>query len=136
MADEIRSFSLAIPPRTQPDTPVTFDVSFPPRIVAGLTVVLPDGLNGTVGIALGMAGQALIPRNAGEWIIGSGEVINWAVDNLPDSGAWQLYAYNVGSWTHTVQLRFALNIIRPQSSGATGPQLASAVALSSTDVSG
>lgn len=85
--------------------PQTFNLTIPPRIVEAVEVWMPAGSNGEVHWALGMAGTPILPENAYAFIQGNNEVIHWPLDNMPSSGAWQLFAYNTGNYSHLLHVR-------------------------------
>lgn len=118
MTTEIRAFSITVPPGTPIAVPAKFNVSFPPRDVEQVEFIFPPGPMGAVGVALGSAGQAVIPFNAGAWIIDDNAKISYPVVGQFNSGAWQAIAYNLGSFPHTIQIRFLLSILDPDSQQA------------------
>ncbi len=113
MTTEIRAFSITVQPGTSPSAPTEFDISFPPRDVEQVEFIFPPGPMGAVGVSLGSAGQAVIPFNSGAWIIDDNAKISYPVIGAFDSGAWQAFAYNLGNFPHTIQIRFLLSIIDP-----------------------
>lgn len=109
MAREVRSFAVQVPAGTAQATPQVTDLDMPPRIVRSVRVRIPRGPNGLVGWALGAAGVRVLPFGADEWIVADDEVIEWPLDGQIDSGAWQLQAYNTGTFAHTLYLTFLLD---------------------------
>lgn len=127
MAQEIRSFQVLTPTGTLAASPLVTDLSFPPRTVQQVEITVPPGPSGLVGFALGLAGQPIIPLNAGEWIVTDDERISWPLVDYPNSGAWQLTTYNLGDYDHTIYVRFLLAVI--DTSGSSGAQPIPAAAL-------
>lgn len=82
----------------------------PARVVKSVEILFPPGPSGLVGVALATAGQIVIPYNVGSWIIGDGETVNWSLDGYIQSGAWSLRGYNLGTYAHTVYIRFLLDL--------------------------
>lgn len=119
MVAEIRQFDAVIPAGTPDTAPVSIDMSFPPRVVAGLTIVVPSGPAGLVGFRITNSGIPIIPAAGSDWIITNGEVIQWPLDGYIDSGSWGLEGYNDGVNDHTVYVRFLLDLITPQAPAAT-----------------
>lgn len=130
MASEIQTFTITIPANTAPAAAITTDTSFNTRIVEGIEILLPRGLNGSVGIQILSSRMQAIPANAGSWIIGSGEVIKWPLEEQITSGSWQVRAYNTGRYSHTFFVRYLLQYpnLTP---GTNTPALISNAALSS-----
>lgn len=111
MAAEVRHFTLSIPAGTPPTAPVVLDVSFPPRIVNALQVIVPPGPSGLVGWAVLAGGVRVIPYQSDLWVVTAGEAISWPLENQPDSGSWQVAGYNSGTVPHLVFFRFLLSQI-------------------------
>lgn len=110
MVAEVRAFSVTVAAQTPIATPQVTALTMPARIVRSVRVRIPPGPLGSVGWALGAAGVAVLPYNAGAWIIGDDEVIDWTLEGQIDSGAWQLIAYNTGLQAHTLQVIFGLDV--------------------------
>ena len=126
MSHEYRHFTVTVPAGTTIAAPQVTDLAMPPRVVARIDILVPPGPNGLVGFALAMADQPIIPYNAGEWIVSNDERITLPLDGFPDSGAWQLLAYNLGQYDHTLRFTFELHL-----TGA-GPDAGAAVPLASS----
>lgn len=129
MAREFRAFACTIPKGTAKASPTTIGMDTSPRILLEAEFLVPPGPNGLVGFQLGMAGQQLIPYNAGAFIVANDEVIRWPIEGAPTSGAWQLIGYNTGSFDHTIYVRLLLDI--PGEDVITAPMTASNADLSS-----
>lgn len=110
MPAEVRHFAVTVPRQTALATPQTTALTMPARTVRKIRVRIPPGPNGLVGFQIAMAGVTVIPVNTGEFIIATDEVIEWDVSNLPNSGAWQLRAYNTGQLAHTLYIMFSLDM--------------------------
>lgn len=106
---ETRVFAVTTPAGTLKTALHVTALAMPPRLVAGIEVVVPPGPNGVLGFALGAAGTAVMPYNAGGFIITSDDKISWPLTGQIDSGAWQCFSYNLGNFDHTIQIRFLLN---------------------------
>lgn len=110
MATEIRSFALTIPANTPKSAPVTIPIVFPPRTVTQVDWQVPPGPSGLMGWALTIAGQPVIPRNPGAFIVTDNRTQSWPLENYPDQGQWQLTGYNIDVYDHTVYLDFLLQL--------------------------
>lgn len=119
MANEIRAYSFTIPAGTPITSPASMSVSFPPRDVEAIQVVIPPGPNGFVGFQLQNSGVAVIPYASDDYIVASDEVINWPLAGYINSGSWQLAGYNTGTSPHTIYVRFLLNYLTPANEGLT-----------------
>ena len=118
MAAEVRTFAVTVPAGTAIAAPQVTALRMPARIVRNVRVRVPPGPAGEVGWAVGAAGVRVLPWGAGEWIIANDEAIEWPLDGQITSGAWQLQAYNTGTYPHTLYLTFQLD--PPQGAGRAG----------------
>lgn len=110
MADEVRRFAVTVPAGTPIAAPAVFDLSFPPREVAQISVRIPRGVNGVVGLWIGAAGTQVIPQVRGTWITGDDDRLDYPTANLHNSGSWQMTAYNTGAYPHLIGVTFLLDI--------------------------
>lgn len=120
MATEIRAYDVVIPAGTPSTAPVVIDVSFPPMVTEQIGWRVPRGPNGLMGWRLTSGSGQVVPKNLGQWIITDNEGGNWLLDQLHDSGSWQVTAYNTGTNPHTIRLRFHVSPIGGNNS-ASGP---------------
>lgn len=111
MATEIRVFDFTIPAGTTADNPAFLDVSFPPRTVDAIQVVVPPGPSGLVGWRILAGGVLVIPYLSADWVITAAENITWPLDSYPNSGSWQVQGYNTGTQDHTVYFRFLVTAL-------------------------
>lgn len=109
MVSEVRTQEVLVAAGTPITDPQVTDIAFPSRVVRSVTVRFPPGPSGLVGVALTMNGDAVIPIIAGTWIIGDNEPVHWDLSGYPDTGAWQLTAYNTGTYDHTIYVRWGLD---------------------------
>ena len=115
MAAEVRSFAVLVPVGTLKAAPVTTALDMPARVARSVRVRIPPGPAGEVGWALGAAGVRVLPWGADEWIVADNEAIDWPLEGQITSGAWQLQAYNTGTYPHTLYVTFQLD---PPGTGA------------------
>lgn len=109
MASEVRHYTITIPAGTPKDARWYQDLDMPPRIVREIEIIVPPGPRGTVGFAIGSSGQPVIPRQTDEWIVTDDEKIRWPFETGVDSGGWQLFGWNAGTYDHTIYLRFLVD---------------------------
>lgn len=122
---EVRAQEITIPAGTAQLSPQVSDISFPSRVVAWVEIVFPPGPRGQVGVALTMNGNAVIPLIAGTWLVMDNYTEHLDVQGYPDSGAWELTAYNTGQYDHTIYLRWGLNYL-----GSPAPPMLTPIAAS------
>lgn len=106
MARDIQRFSATIPAGTPKSAPVTVAMVMPVRIVEHITITVPPGPRGEVGFALAAAGTVYLPSNAGGFLVADNAVFDWPVEDMIESGAWQLIGYNTGYFDHTIEVVF------------------------------
>jgi hypothetical protein len=104
--ERLEAKEVLVPANTAEGSPQITDLSFPAGEVAAIEVVIPPGHQGFTGFALEVAGQPILPRGTGDFIVASGEVIEWPVVGYPPSGDWSIRAYNTDVLDHTFYLRF------------------------------
>lgn len=119
MAQDIRVFDITIAPGGTVAAPQVFNVAFPPRRVDRIEVRIPPGPRGEVGFAIGSSGAAVIPREAQTYIVSDNEVLAWDVEDLWDSGSWQVFAYSTGHYSHKLQFRFLCSYVGTSAAGLT-----------------
>lgn len=120
MADEVHTFSVTVPASTAKSAPLTFPLIMPlGRVVERLEVEIPPGPRGELGWQIAQGGVQLYPYQPGVYIVADNIEIDWDVVGGVDSGAWQMIAYNTGSFNHTLQVRF-LTHLTPTSSPSAG----------------
>lgn len=113
MAQEIREFAVLVPAGTPQGAPLVTDVSFPQRVVTSVAWRVPPGPSGLMGWALTSAGAPVIPIQPGAWMVTDNQADTWQLDGYLDSGNWQVSAYNLGVYPHTVYLTFFLDLPGP-----------------------
>lgn len=111
MAREIRHFTATCPANTPQSAPVVVPITFPPRVVESIYWRVPNGPMGKFGWQLSMGGVQVIPTAGDTWIVANDEHGTWQTEGWPDSGAWQVTAYNTGVNPHSVYLAFHLALI-------------------------
>jgi hypothetical protein len=79
--------------------------------LTAVTIVIPDGHAGLTGIALGFAGNAVIPFNAGAYISGNNEVIPYVIKAQPPGVTWSAFLCNNDVIPHTWEVRMSFDII-------------------------
>ena len=110
-AHEVWDFAVAIPAGTPIATPVTVVTAFPPRRVTEIHWRVPHGALGLMGWRITSAKAQIIPRQLGGWMVHDGQSGTWPLENLPDSGAWEVTGYNTGTQPHTVYVTYLTEVI-------------------------
>lgn len=114
MAREVQRFAVTIPAGTPVTAPLNFNLAMPARIVEEVEIAVPPGPRGEVGFQLGTSGSQIIPITPGQFVVTDNEVIRWPLEGQIDSGAWQMIAYNTGSFNHTLEVRFLVTLVPSQ----------------------
>lgn len=110
MADQVFDFVVTVPAGTAIASPQTTKLTMPVRIIEEIEVVVPPGPSGLLGFQLGSAGEPIIPAKGGQWIISDDEKLRWPLERQIESGDWQCFAYNTGSFPHTLHIRFLASL--------------------------
>jgi hypothetical protein len=112
--DEHWEFAVSVPAHTAVATPqTTITKMTTPRRLVGIDWTVPPGASGQMGWRFTMGAIQVIPVNKGAWLIRDGSAGGNELDRLPDSGAWEVTAYNTGALAHTLYVSYYANIIRP-----------------------
>lgn len=119
MATQLYTFTVTVPAGTTQAAPQVTALTMPAGYVSRVEVRVPPGPRGVVGFALGAAGQPIIPYAAGTWVIADDEPLAWDFERLIQTGAWQLFAYNLGQFAHTLYLRIPWGPLAAPSSSVT-----------------
>lgn len=106
---QVYEFDCLIPAGTLITAPVTVAMTMPNRRIIAIEIKVPPGPNGSMGFQIGASGRQIIPANLGSYIVTSDETLTWDQVDQIDSGAWQLFGYNNGSYPHTVYVRFVVD---------------------------
>lgn len=113
MAHEAWDFAVQIPAGTLQTAPVTVATALPPRRVTQIQWRVPPGPLGLMGWRITSAKAQIIPRAQGSWMINNAQSGTWTLENLPDSGAWEVTGYNTGVNPHTVYVTYLVEVIAP-----------------------
>lgn len=119
MAREVHLFSVTVPAGTPKSAPLAFNLNMPPRIVQLIDVEVPPGPRGEVGFSIGQAGNAIFPYEPGAFIVTDDRVVEIPLEDANTSGSWQVFAYNTGSFPHTLYVRFFCDLTTDTSTTST-----------------
>lgn len=121
---ELRNYTVTVPAGTTAAAPLVQNLAMPPRRVLAIRWRVPTGPMGSLGWQLSMGKVQVLPTpGTDQWLVANGETGTWHVSDLPDSGSWQLTAYNTGSLPHSVYLEFTVDLIRGLSEADLAPRL-------------
>jgi hypothetical protein len=111
MATELRAFTVSIPAGTAIAAPAVIDVSFSAMITERIDYAQPKGASGLMGWRITSGGAAVIPKQAGTYLITDGQAGTWELADLHDSGKWEVTGYNLGAFAHAINVRFHVSPI-------------------------
>lgn len=134
MARQVFSFAILIPTGTLKSANFSSPMTFPDREVQEIEIRVPPGPRGEVGFAIGSSGVAILPTNAGAFIVTDDERINWPVEEQHDSGSWTLFGYNTGQFDHTIYVRFLVTMPGSVTQAQAGAGVASPLTIGSFPV--
>lgn len=104
---EVRAYTVTVPGGTTQASPQVTQLAMPPRAVRAVTWRVPKGPQGLMGWRLTMSGVQVLPTPGTDlWVIADGEQQTWDISEFPDSGSWQVTAYNTGTYAHALYLVF------------------------------
>jgi hypothetical protein len=81
-----------------------------------------------------MGGVQVLPQSGGGPIIADNEWDEWEIEDLPDSGDWELVGFNTGTFDHTVYLGFYVTPI--SGVGTTGGDILAGFPTTDSDIPG
>lgn len=105
-ANRIESFDVVVPAGTAKLTPLETDTSWAPGNLIRVEVDVPDGHAGYTGFYLAVAHGRAIPLTDQAWIVANDHSFGWDMTGQLDSGAWSLFGYNTGLFSHTFHVRY------------------------------
>lgn len=112
--DEHWEFTITVPAHTAIANAITTLTPLQtPRKLVGINWMIPQGPSGTLGWRFTMGKIQVVPVNKGAWLIRDGNADGSELSRLPDSGAWEVTAYNTGANPHTIYVTYYAEIIRP-----------------------
>lgn len=128
MAVEIRTYGVTVPAQTPVSANWSQTITFPARTVDQINVRVPPGPRGQLGFSIGTSGMPLVPAGPGVWIVTDNQEIEFPLDSVPNSGSWEVFAYNTGNYPHTIYLTFLLDLVQ-NTTQATAPIAADALSM-------
>ena len=119
MAVEIRDFTVTIPAGTAISAGFSASLAIPPRVVTQINVRVPPGPRGEVGFAIASGGVNIIPVTSGDFIVTDDEDLVYPLTDTITSGAWQMLAYNTGSYPHSLRVYLFCDLVPDQAGTGT-----------------
>jgi len=112
--EEHHEFVVTVPAHTLASAPLITATAMPVRKMAAIAWMIPQGPSGMLGWRFSMGGVQVIPANKGSWLIRDGNADGAQLSRLPDSGAWEVTAYNTGNNPHSIYVSYFVDVIRPK----------------------
>lgn len=109
MADRIEPFQVVIPAGTLQAAPQVTTMPFSDGIVDRLTITVPPGPSGLVGFQIWHLGSQIIPYTGSVFIVADNRIIEWDLSNFPQASGWQIAAYNLDQFQHTLYVEFMIS---------------------------
>jgi hypothetical protein len=106
MAKRVYWFTNTIPPLTPVATPFLANMRFNAADVENITVIVPPGCGGSVGIQVLSGGGQWVPQTTGQYIVADDYVFNFPQEEAPNNGDWEFNGYNTDYVPHTIQVGF------------------------------
>ncbi len=108
----IVQFEATVPAGTAAANPLVTQCQLGPGTVEWVEIQVPPGPRGQMGLYVASSLQQIIPYRVGAtpiWLTVDGAMLRYDLDGLPDSGDFQVVAYNTGNYPHTWWARFGVN---------------------------
>jgi hypothetical protein len=102
MANRIEPFAVTIPAGTTVAAFLKTNLPMQEGRVDLIQVRIPPGPSGLVGFRIAHSGQSVIPYTGERWFITDDDKLDWVTENYPQGNAWQLWAYNLDVYAHTI----------------------------------
>lgn len=141
MSNRIYTTTFTIPAGTPIATPFVQGVVLDDEHLDRLRIVIPDGPAGLTGLAVTWGGTQIAPYQAGTWVSGNDETIDYDYDGEVTAAGLVLAGYNLDVWPHSFILRWFMSLLTTTSPvvissaqaapGAAQTQLRAVAALSS-----
>ena len=113
MAVEVYHFAVTVPAGTPQTAPVITATALPVRKISRISWRFPPGCAGLVGFRVTMGGVAVMPLPRGTFVIGDALAGSWDLTDQPDSGAWEVTAYNTGTFAHVLHVDYHAELTQP-----------------------
>lgn len=120
MSISVPAFQVTVPAGTPQAAPQITRLAVGVFQVDFVEFDIPAGPKGQMGFYLSSNGTPVIPRTAGAPVyLALDDVFkHYDLEDQPTSGAWELVAYNVGNFAHTVTVTFGLSLVVPPAAPA------------------
>jgi hypothetical protein len=106
MAIAVIAFTATIPAGTTFPATHTVSLNVGTNDVDKIRWRVPPGPRGHLSWFLAMGGVQVLPNQQGTAIVADNEFDDWQIDDLPNTGAWQLIGSNSGTFDHSIYLEF------------------------------
>jgi len=109
MAERIEAFTVDIPAATAITSALVTPLSFNQGIVSRMEIVVPPGPSGLVGFRIRHSGEVIIPHGRSGWLVADAEKMDWSLEGYPTGNAWDIEAYNLDGFDHSIYMRIHVN---------------------------
>lgn len=107
----VKIFPALIPAGTSKSAPITVLTQFEPNTVKRIEWTFPHGCNGQVGIQIGARSVPVLPGDASQFYVTSGDTHGIDLEGMHETGDWSIIGYNTGKFDHTIQVHFLVHRI-------------------------
>ena len=109
MADRIEIRDITTPAGTLSTAPQVTSLTWRQGYPVRVEFRFPPGPSGLVGIKLRHSGVDVVPKSGSAFLVTDNEVVAWDIESDLYQPNWQAVTYNLGSYSHTIQIRMLLN---------------------------
>ena len=106
MANRIEPFEVTVPAGTSKASFQRTDLPMQDGRVDRIEIRVPPGPSGLVGWRIAHSGQSVIPYTGERWFVTDDDKLDWNVEGYPENDAWQVWAYNLDVYDHTIRFWF------------------------------
>jgi hypothetical protein len=106
MATRIEPFSVTVAAGTTQAAFQRTALRFDQGTVTQIDVRVPPGAAGLVGFRIAHSNQSVLPYKGNTWFVMDNDKAEWHLESFPDGDGWELWAYNLDLYAHTVYVWF------------------------------
>lgn len=112
MAVQVFHFPIVVATGSTPGSPQVTQMTMPDRVVSWIEVDVPPGPKGSVGFYIASSHSQVVPFTASPplYRVADDRQFHWDLTGQATTGDWQLVAYNLGNFPHTLRVDFGVDL--------------------------
>lgn len=124
MTDVVTNRAAVVLANTPVSTPIVFHNALGDSELESVMLVFPPGAVGLVGARIQYAGTPLYPNSLAGWYILDDYTLVVNITNQETGGTWEIAAYNMDIYPHTIQVYYYWNYLKLSGQNAPTPLIA------------